>query len=80
MKETWLESEPGSVECFEQLSWHGEAGHSYGDAVLPVSRDEVAGPCESSETPPSPISAMTGHLMAELSCPVSSVCTVSLAP
>ena len=74
VRETRLESESKSRECFEQLPWHGcRQGHTRGDSVLPVNRDEVASPWDSSKPQPptttrarpDPISAMTGlqHLL-----------------
>ena len=69
VRETRLESESKSRECFEQLPWHGcRQGHTRGDSVLPVNRDEVASPWDSSKPQPptttrarpDPISAMTG--------------------
>lgn len=50
VRETRLESESSSRECFEQLPWRGcGQGHTRGDSVLPVNRDEVASPWDSSK-------------------------------
>lgn len=63
VRETRLESESKSRQCFEQLPWRGcGQGHTRGDLVLPVNRDEVASPWDFQQASarPDPISAMTG--------------------